>query len=324
MSGKLVAEIHKIKLTHAQREILMVMAECCQNDQGCGIDCGVRYIAWATEYSERQVQRIQRQLEVKQILVAVEKPKGKPIVWQIDTSKGDKKPAFASKQKTQRGDINVSPHGDGTGDTQMSGVAPFGGDTQMSPHGNDGVTSHGRDENAGGDMPSANLSRYRKEEKIKDQENRAREQFAVYVRGGHDTYADGKFIDPMTRDFQNACNDIFYAWYNELQALGRAPDTSLENLWAMHREAAIALAKNRRKPEDVAAYVKAMYTGDDAFWRNAVTPMKLAAVSNNIGNWLQSKKRVAPPEVINAGQKLVYIDPGTNHYARKPVAAVQS
>lgn len=145
----------------------------------------------------------------------------------------------------------------------------------------------------------------------------ARVIFNVFVHGGQDTYADGTFINPMKPDFQNECNAIFYAWYNELQALGRAPDTALETLWSIHREAALALAKNRRKPEDVAAYIRAMYTGDDAFWRNTTAPMKLAAVSNSIGNWLQSKKRVAPPEVVNAGQNPKYHGFAVNEWARE-------
>lgn len=119
----------------------------------------------------------------------------------------------------------------------------------------------------------------------------ARTQFKVKVYGGQDTYADGRFIDPMNGEFEAACNHIFYAWLDGLALVGRKPDTAPDELWSQNYTATTALAKNRRTPEQIAGYVAYVY-GDEAddFYKNIPTPIKLMAVANGLPGWLHDQQ----------------------------------
>lgn len=122
-----------------------------------------------------------------------------------------------------------------------------------------------------------------------------RQRFTMSIYGGQDTYADGKFINPMNTVFIDECNAIFYAWLDSLDALGRKPDTSLDDLWEKHRTSVKALAMNRRTPEQVSAFVKYAYSdkypGD--FFRKSPLPITLGAISSGIQAWLTASARLA-------------------------------
>ena len=291
MSGKLVGQILKLKLTHPQREILLVMAESCRNCDGEGVDCGVRYVAWATDYSERQVQRIQRQLQEKEILLVQEKPAGKPIVWKIDVSRGEKKPAFVAKQQRAGGDITVSPEVE---QGVTTGVTPqdVTSDTQVSPQ-----------QRAGGDMPSANLSRYRsdsnKHSDVNKHTKRAREASDLNDVPKHDRLA------------------ICRAWADNL------PIAPIGAYSERNQQTAAEIFRAGYRAHQVELCVKAKMA--DPWWiGKTLTLEKLASL---LPQWLldhDKPRRVAPEGVINAGQNLVPVEWGVNHFAREKLPGVAS
>lgn len=122
----------------------------------------------------------------------------------------------------------------------------------------------------------------------------ARERFTVHVYGGQDTYADGKFIDPMKPDFVDACNDLFYAWLDALTELGRKPDTRPIDLWSRHMMDIKALAMNRRAPQEVADFIRFAYSDKypGAFYKNSYAPITFGAISAAIGVWLKEREAV--------------------------------
>lgn len=141
-----MGQIYGLKLTPAKREILLAMAE---NADDAGSNCkpGVPFIAWKVGLSERQVQRVQKALITDGILVIVEKPVRKPVVYRIDISAGTAKEPFKTREQ-RKGDILSTNDGDNLSSSQ--------GDI-LSENGLR-VTSHGKGENAKGDIASANLA----------------------------------------------------------------------------------------------------------------------------------------------------------------------
>lgn len=287
MSGKLVGEVLKLKLTHPEREVLMVMAECCQNEQGRGIDCGVRYIAWATEYSERQVQRIQRQLEQKHILIADAPIKGQPTSWNIHLMNGEQKAAFVSKIRRTSSDITVSPV-EAEVVTSHGKDEKAGGDIQASPQ-----------EQLSGDMPSANLSRYRKEIKEEKQE-RARDVSDMDDVPKHDRL------------------EICKAWADNLGAhpIGAYSDNN--------QRVAAEIWRAGYRATQVALFVRAKKA--DGWWKGKT--LTLAKVAELMPEWLldhgPDAKKFVPPEVVNAGQDQNFVGFGVNHWVREEVLAARN
>lgn len=286
MSGKLVGQILKLKLTHAQREILLVMAESCRNCDGAGIDCGVRYVAWATDYSERQVQRIQRQLEVQGILEVQEAPHGKPIVWKIDVSRGELKPAFVPKQKRAGGDITVSPEAE-NGVTSSVTTHDVTSDTQMSPQ-----------KRAGGDMPSANLSRYHKDiNKHQDinKRNNARAN-------------EPDFGNVPKQDRLEICR----AWASSLSI---APIGAYSE---RNQHTAAEIFTEGYRATQVEMFVRAKM--NDPWWIGKT--LTLQKVAELMPQWLldnDKPRRIVPEGVVNAGQKLIPVEWGVNEFAHQPL-----
>lgn len=131
-----------------------------------------------------------------------------------------------------------------------------------------------------------------KKENLSAPTTRVREYFTLAVYGGQDCYSDGRFISPENNfaEFLGACNDIFYAWLDALDELGKKPDTALRDLWAKHKDSVKALAMHRRMPQQVANYVKHVYSDQyqDDFYKRNPSPITLAAISGAIGSWLNS------------------------------------
>lgn len=150
MSVKVMGRVWELELTPAKQIVLLALADHADHD-GNNIRPGVPLIAWKTGYSERQVQRIMRELIEEGLLVEVETEKGKPHVYSLDLSKAVPK-------------LPYEPRKPGRPKT----------DDKMSPHLDEkGVTSHEKDESKSGDIASANLTRIRHKEepslKEKDQ-----------------------------------------------------------------------------------------------------------------------------------------------------------
>lgn len=150
MSVKVMGRVWELELTPAKQIVLLALADHADHD-GKNIRPGVPLIAWKTGYSERQVQRIMRELVEEGLLVEVETEKGKPHVYSLDLSKAvPKSPYEPRKPGRPKTDDKMSPHLD-----------------------EKGVTSHEKDESKSGDIASANLTRIRHKEepslKEKDQ-----------------------------------------------------------------------------------------------------------------------------------------------------------
>lgn len=170
MSGSLMGQIYQRKLTPAKREVLLAMAENAKDD---GTDCkpGVPYIAWKVDLSDRQVQRIQKALVEDGILVIVEKPARKPIVYTINLDAAEKKPEYRTRD-ARKGDKLTSSKGD-----ILSPMSVDEGDILSQNEGDNmsseplRVTSHGKDDAAKGDIGTGKTSStHLKEEPLKDKE----------------------------------------------------------------------------------------------------------------------------------------------------------
>jgi len=155
MSAKSMGQVFDLVLTPAKRNLLLAMADHADHD-GRSIKPGVPYLAWKTDYSERQVQRLLRELEADGIVVIEATRLGKPTSYALDFSKAQRKAAFAPKPKASR-------RGD-----KMPPPTP---DILSPPQQANGVTSDGKQNAQGGDMASADLSRIRQKEETKEEKN---------------------------------------------------------------------------------------------------------------------------------------------------------
>ena len=70
MSGKVSGMIWDLDLPHSQAWVLLAMADHADHE-GNNVFPSVDLIAWKTNYSERQVQRIVKQLRDGKILIPV-------------------------------------------------------------------------------------------------------------------------------------------------------------------------------------------------------------------------------------------------------------
>ncbi len=94
MSIKLMSQVWDKEFTHSEQSILLAMADYAGDD---GRNCYPSYdrIAWKTGYSERQVQRIIKDMVAKGILVIVKAPtQHQSTQYWIRLEKAENKPAF--------------------------------------------------------------------------------------------------------------------------------------------------------------------------------------------------------------------------------------
>jgi hypothetical protein len=133
MSAKIMGEVWDLVLSPAERSVLLAMADHADHN-GDNVRPSVALIAWKTDYSERQVQRIIGDLRKAGILIIMHgATPTTPNHYRINIAAGEQKKAFVPAKRgrhfvtpidtKQRGDI-LSP-----GDIAMSQR----GDIAMSP-----------------------------------------------------------------------------------------------------------------------------------------------------------------------------------------------
>ena len=133
MSAKVTGQVWELDLPANKQLILLALADHADHE-GNNVYPSVGLIAWKTGYSERQVQRLLKELVTDTLLVIVEQAVGQTIKYRIDVAAGRKKeprkvdehPRQIVRGDTGKGGDNLSPH------PRHSYVTP-GGDIQMSP-----------------------------------------------------------------------------------------------------------------------------------------------------------------------------------------------
>jgi len=120
MSGKLAGIVWDLDLPHNEAWVLMSICDNAHHDGGkCYPSLGLT--AWKTGYSDRQVRRILRSLEKKEILIR-ESRSGKSNLYDICLDNAPLKPPRKDTPDIMSGpDIAMSPGQNDTPDTQMSG-----------------------------------------------------------------------------------------------------------------------------------------------------------------------------------------------------------
>jgi hypothetical protein len=94
MSIELMSQVWKYDLSHAEQSILMALADHA-DDHGGSVYPSIAYVAWKTNYKERNVQLVMKDLRKRKILVVVARPtQHKPTEYRIDLSKAKTKPLF--------------------------------------------------------------------------------------------------------------------------------------------------------------------------------------------------------------------------------------
>jgi hypothetical protein len=133
MSIRLMAEVWTLDITHAQQSILLALCDHADDDGG---NCypSVAYTAWRTNYSERQTQRVLRELEEMHVIVPTAQGIGRGNVthYQIYLFNAPKKPPFKKGVRMSpvetKGDISGSQsptNGAGKGDMAMAPESPI-------------------------------------------------------------------------------------------------------------------------------------------------------------------------------------------------------
>lgn len=292
MSGKLMGQIYGLKLSPSKRDVLLAMAENA-NDDGSGCAPGVPFIAWKIGISERQVQRIQKALVTDKILIIVATPVRKAVEYRIDISAGTPKPAYVPRGKN-KGDIlsqKAPPKGDKMTQTD--------GDILSEKQGR--VTSHGKDENAEGDITTGKTASTHKDKRIKDQPNRAR---------------------GLRKDFDDVPKserlEIIRAWADNLAA----PPIGAYKSEANHRTAAEIFREGYRAAQ-VALFVREKKA--DSYWRGKT--LTLTKVGELMPEWLLSRTPKAHNGVthplIDPNDRPVDYDPLTRWMPNKPEYTLQ-
>ncbi len=101
MSGKLIGRVYDIRLPHDEQAIMIALADH-GNDFGEHIHPSVDYLAWKTEYDRRNVQRILRKLEDKQLLIPVafaRGGRGRATEYEMHLENGEPKAPFERHTK---------------------------------------------------------------------------------------------------------------------------------------------------------------------------------------------------------------------------------
>lgn len=133
MSAKITGQVWELDLTANKQLILLALADHADHE-GNNVYPSVGLIAWKTGYSERQVQRLLKELVADRLLIVVEQAVGQTIKYRIDVAAGRKKePRKVDEHPRQnvggdykKGGDKLSPH------PRHSYVTP-GGDIQVSP-----------------------------------------------------------------------------------------------------------------------------------------------------------------------------------------------
>lgn len=275
MSAKWMGLVWELVLTPAKREVLLAMADHADHE-GRNIKASIPLIAWKTDYSERETQRIVAALLTDKLVYVQHAFKGKANVYGLDFSHAAKKPPFVRKSVGR-------PRK--TGDTLT-------GDKSKTPDKMAG--DNGKTPDKTPDMPSAKVSDDPLDP-LKDSlsVSRAREQFKVFIP----TSLAGK-VDVLT--FQAACNAIFYAYLDALALpqVNRKPVALPEIIWEAHRDAAMGLAAAGITPDQVRDYVLHEYIAPGKhFWNEIDNPLPLKNVAKGINGYLQRKARQAAKAV---------------------------
>jgi len=103
MSIKVTSQVWDLQLSHAQRLVLLALADYA-DETGGHVYPSVMRVAWKAGYSKRQTQRIMRGLEESGLLVLVAEANGiRPTTYRIDVGAGSLKPQFrAADHKLSR------------------------------------------------------------------------------------------------------------------------------------------------------------------------------------------------------------------------------
>jgi hypothetical protein len=135
MSVKVMGEVWDLELPHAERLVLLALADHADH-QGAGARPSVPLLAWKTGYSERQVQRVLDKLEAAGLICPegdMKGGRGRTVCYRVVTTNGVKKSPFREKGdnmspfRGQNGDI-MTPIDDKKGD-----ISSGKGDIAMSP-----------------------------------------------------------------------------------------------------------------------------------------------------------------------------------------------
>jgi hypothetical protein len=132
MSAKIMGQVWDLKLSPAERMVLLAMADHADHE-GNNVRPSVRLIAWKTDYSERQVQRIIKDLRKAGLLVITRGATPmEPAHYRINIAAGvPKEPFVHSRRGDKMSPLETENRGDilSPGDIAMS----LGGDIAMSP-----------------------------------------------------------------------------------------------------------------------------------------------------------------------------------------------
>lgn len=293
MSGKTTGKVWDLELSPPKQIVLLAMADHADHEDG-NIYPSVGLIAWKTGYSDRQVRRIMKELELEGLLVPTEKPNGKPINYRIDFSKGKPKPDYVPVKVHHGVRSRIKPEG--------QDVIPD--EDKMSYHDKmSGLTSHESERTPGYDIASLKKTRNVKDQPSLKEQSKSRAvskpktQYGFVVDfslveqgGGLLQYADGiALVNGDRAALAQAALKIFTAYLETLRSLNRAPTGQDESLWEKHQEAALNLALARTDPEIVERYIIDQYQGDDPFWRQKPITMKLSHIAEHIAAWAESR-----------------------------------
>lgn len=107
-----MGQVWDIELPHHQQGVLLAMADHARDD-GTSVYPSIEYLSWKTGYSERNVQRVLRELEDAELIVQIGNThggRGIKCEWQIHLENGAKKSPFNESKGRQnvtvkKGDI---------------------------------------------------------------------------------------------------------------------------------------------------------------------------------------------------------------------------
>ena len=121
MSGKIMGEVFKLALTHAQRDVLLALADHA-DDNGGSVRPSHALIAWKLDCSERSVRRNVDELLRTGILKQVRHSgPGRPNEYRIDLSAGVRKASFRDENDETAATVMACVY-DETAATVMAGV----------------------------------------------------------------------------------------------------------------------------------------------------------------------------------------------------------
>jgi DNA-binding Lrp family transcriptional regulator len=148
MSIEAMSRVWKLHLPRSKQGVLLAMTDH-GDDKGASIFPSTGLIAWKCGLSERQVQRLIREMEVDGLLVRVAEAHGhRPTEYRVEWSAAIEKPEYRAEDRRkarERRGVNLTPqegrHADAPSDSSsQSEMSPPGttsqghrDDTQMSP-----------------------------------------------------------------------------------------------------------------------------------------------------------------------------------------------